>query len=54
MTVFVTGLLMILMGVAGLVVVKLLGVVVQLEAMRLVVTDLPIMGMELTPPPCGI
>ena len=39
-----------LLGVVGLVVAKLLGVVVQLEVMRLVVEDLLLMGLELTHP----
>ena len=43
-------LLLILLGVMVVVMVKLLGVVVWLEVMRLVVTDLLMMGLILTRP----
>ena len=39
------------MGAVGLVVVRLLGVMVRLEAMRLVVMERLLMGLLLTHPP---
>ena len=39
-----------LLGVVGLVVVKMMEVAIRIEAMRMVETDLLLMGLVLTPP----